>query len=131
VVAVTKTATSCGETGDSTLRANPAEVCGDYHPADFLGGTRITGTHLLLALTLEHFVFPKWSSLSSSGATRIRSSTSTIVYQTGKGLINAVTGQVGPDTQVSGNPTYQDLAASCEHNFRLADQPAVTAQTCT
>jgi hypothetical protein len=28
---------------------------------------------------------------------------------------------------LSGNPTYQDLAASCEDNFRLADHPGVHA----
>jgi hypothetical protein len=40
-------------------------------------------------------------------------------------LINAVTGEVGPGTQVTGNPTYQDLAAQSDDNFRFADHPRV------
>ena len=39
-------------------------------------------------------------------------------------LVNALACKVGPGTQVTGNATYQELAASCEDKFRVADKPS-------
>jgi hypothetical protein len=38
-------------------------------------------------------------------------------------LVNELTGKVGLCTQVTGNPTYQDLAAWSGDKFRVADHP--------